>query len=80
MARLLEEKLRVVGVGRLAFPREANALFLHLPNDFVERLQAGGWQFYKFIEPDVYRLMCSWATTEQEIEEFVRNTAVPAVS
>ncbi len=32
MARLLEEKLCAAG-GRLAFPREANALFLHLPND-----------------------------------------------
>jgi threonine aldolase len=71
MARLLEEKLRAVGQTELAFTREANALFLHLPNETVARMQARGWQFYKFIEPDVYRLMCSWATAEKEIEEFV---------
>lgn len=70
MARLLEEKLRAAAVGRLAFPREANALFLHLPNDISERMHHRGWQFYKFIEPDVYRLMCSWATTAEDVEAF----------
>jgi threonine aldolase len=34
-------------------------------------LNSRGWHFYKFIEPDVYRLMCSWATRETEIDRFV---------
>jgi threonine aldolase len=34
-------------------------------------LHARGWRFYKFIEPNVYRLMCSWATTEEDISDFV---------
>ena len=63
MARLLEEKLDAIPEAGLAYPREANALFVHLPNELVERLQSRGWHFYKFIEPDIYRLMCSWATT-----------------
>ena len=71
MARFLEEKLRATGPTRLAFPRQANAVFLHLPEAIAEKLHARGWQFLKFIEPDVHRLMCSWATTETEIEEFV---------
>jgi len=71
MASLLEEKLRAAGLGQLAFPREANALFLHLPNEIAEQMRRRGWQFLKFVEPDIYRLMCSWATTETEIEEFV---------
>jgi len=71
MASLLAEKLRAAGLGQLAFPREANALFLHLPNEIAEQLRRRGWQFLKFVEPDIYRLMCSWATTETEIEEFV---------
>lgn len=54
-----------------AFPRQSNALFLHLPNETFSQLQAGGWHFYKFIEPDVYRLMCSWSTTDAAISEFV---------
>ena len=71
MASLLAEKLRAAGLGQLAFPREANALFLHLPNEIAEQMRRRGWQFLKFVEPDIYRLMCSWATTEIEIEEFV---------
>ena len=71
MARLLEEKLRAIGLANLAFPREANALFVRLPNDIVERMHAAGWHFQNFFEPGVYRLMCSWSTTEAEIEEFV---------
>ena len=67
MTRLLEEKLCAAG-GRLAFPREANALFLHLPNDIAEKIQARGWHFYKFLEPDVHRLMCSWSTTAAGVE------------
>jgi len=69
MARRLEEKLRDAGWA-LAFPREANALFVHLPDDVAERLRACGWQFYKFFEPDVYRLMCSWSITAQDIQDF----------
>ncbi len=71
MARLLEEKLRAAGLTKFAFPREANALFVHLPDEIAARLHARGWQFLKFIEPDVHRLMCSWSTTETEIDEFV---------
>jgi threonine aldolase len=70
MARRLEEKLCAAGWA-LAFPREANALFVHLPDNIAGRLWACGWQFYKFFEPDVYRLMCSWSTTTQDIEDFV---------
>jgi threonine aldolase len=69
MAQLLEEKLRAAGFA-LAFPREANALFVRLPNDVAERLRTRGWQFYNFFEPDIYRLMCSWATTPEQIGEF----------
>ena len=71
MAQLLEESLRAAGQTRFAFPREANTLFLHLPGEIVERLRKRGWQFYKFIEPDIYRLMCSWATTAEQIEELI---------
>jgi threonine aldolase len=34
-------------------------------------LRARGWRFYKFIEPDVYRLMCSWSTTEEDISSLL---------
>jgi threonine aldolase len=34
-------------------------------------MHARGWHFHNFFEPDLYRLMCSWASTEKEIAEFV---------
>ncbi len=80
MARLLEEKLRAAGLTDLAFPRQANALFVHLPAEIAGRMHMHGWQFYNFFEPDVYRLMCSWSTTTQEIDEFVADIAEGRVS
>jgi len=42
-----------------------------MDDELVRGLEALGWRFYKFIEPDVYRLMCSWATNEEEISSFI---------
>jgi threonine aldolase len=69
-ARLLCEKLRAAGI-EIVLACEANAVFVRMPNALVERLHRHGWQFYKFIEPDIYRLMCSWSVTEKAIEAFV---------
>ena len=55
-------------------PVQSNAIFLKLSDALVEKFIARGWNFYKFIEPDVYRLMCSWATTEKDISKFVRQS------
>ena len=70
-AQLLARKIAdVLGI-EPAFPCEASAVFLRLPEPLVTQLHNRGWRFYKFIEPDIYRLMCSWATTEQQIDDFV---------
>jgi threonine aldolase len=55
----------------VALPVEANAVFVRLPEVVARNLQARGWHFYNFVEPGVYRLMCSWATTDVEIERFI---------
>jgi threonine aldolase len=67
---LAQKLTRVLG-REPVFPREASAVFLRLSEQIAARLQTCGWRFYKFIEPDVYRLMCSWATTEDKIDAFV---------
>ena len=70
-ARQLAQRLRgEVGIDPL-FPVESNAVFVRMDDELVRGLEALGWRFYKFIEPDIYRLMCSWATTEEEISSFV---------
>jgi threonine aldolase len=33
----------------------------------AQKLRDRGWDFYKFIEPDIYRLMCAWSATEEAI-------------
>ncbi len=70
-AEKLARKLSEVAGLRTAFPREANAIFLHMPEALVRQLHERGWRFYKFIEPDVYRVMCSWSLTAQVIDDFV---------
>jgi threonine aldolase len=70
-AKLLAEKLSAVLGREPAFPCEASAVFYRMPAPLVRRLQERGWRFYKFIEPDVYRLMCSWSVTQKDIDDFV---------
>lgn len=70
-AAALAQKLREIGGFEPVFPRQANAVFLRLLEGLVEQLHARGWHFYKFIEPDIYRLMCSWAVTERDLDAFV---------
>ena len=70
-AHELGERLQNEARLKLAFPVEANAVFVRMNEKLVERLHALGWHFYKFIEPDIYRLMCSWSTTRDDIEDFM---------
>lgn len=70
-ARKLADRLRDEVKIDIAFPVESNAVFIRMREDLVRNLRARGWYFYKFIEPDVYRLMCSWSATEKDIAEFV---------
>lgn len=58
----------------LAAPVEANAVFVHIPEPAAQRLLAQGWHFYGFIGSGGYRLMCSWATTDAEVDEFIAAT------
>src|SRR6266496_4111676 len=66
-ARGLASRLRKGGEIESVFPVEANAVFVSMDERLAGGLQARGWRFYKFIEPDVYRLMCSWSTTGEDI-------------
>ncbi len=75
-AKELAEKLTATLGLKPVFPREASALFLRLPEQLVRHLQGRGWHFYKFIEPDVYRLMCSWSVTEKDIDDFVQEVKI----
>ncbi len=71
MARRLAEGLRKRARIEVILPIEANAVFARLNEQLMRELQARGREFYQFIDPDIYRLMCSWSTTAAEVDAFV---------
>ena len=75
-AHQLAQNLQREANVEIVFPVEANAVFARMNDQLAGGLQARGWRFYKFIEPDVYRLMCSWATTEGDIGDFIRDATL----
>jgi threonine aldolase len=70
-ANVLASRLQKEAAIGSVFPVEANAVFVSMDERLAGGLHSRGWRFYKFIEPDVYRLMCSWSTTEEEISSFI---------
>ena len=74
MAERLEKGLR--GVAKVLYPRQANAVFAALPDKVCDRLHELGWKFYNDVGPDgAARLMCSWDTTEADVDAFVKDIA-----
>jgi len=70
-ARELAQRLRNEAGMETVFPLESNAVFVQLGEQHVRDLHARGWRFYKFLEPDIYRLMCSWSTADEDISMLV---------
>ncbi len=67
-AEILERELRTIAGVQILVPRQANAVFIQLPPPVSQALHARGWHFYEFIGRGGVRLMCSWDTTEQDIQ------------
>lgn len=64
MARRLAAKMPF----RVIHPVEANAVFVELDEARLAALHAAGWFVYRFLDGSV-RFMCSWATTEESVDE-----------
>jgi threonine aldolase len=71
MARLLEKALRGLSDLRVVHPVQANAVFVQMPRSRAEKLHRRGWHFYTIAGGE--RLMCSWDTTEGDVEAFVKD-------
>ena len=66
--------MRVVPCVKICYPRQANAVFVHMPQEVYEALHKCGWDFYTDVGPDgAARLMCSWDTAEEDVNEFVKD-------
>src|SRR5215471_6249714 len=70
-AHRLAQRLRSEAGVENVFPVESNAVFVQLDDQLMQGLHARGWRFYKFVEPDIYRLMCSWSITADDISMLV---------
>lgn len=66
--QLLAERIQQIKGVTLMFPVQANAVFVRMPQQSIEALHLLGWHFYSFIGAGGARLMCSWATEEDDIE------------
>ena len=73
MAQHLAEALAAIP-GISARRPDANAVFVNLPEQVMDRLHAKGWHFYTFIG-GLARFMCSWATTTEAIDVLVVDVA-----
>ena len=57
----------------ILFPRQANAVFVEMPEHVIGGLLKKGWIFYTFIGKGGSRLMCSWDTTEEDVMALVKD-------
>jgi threonine aldolase len=76
-ARALSDGLAAVSGVKIWYPTEANEVFASFPPGVAEKLRAGGAAFYPWVTPGdpasgtMQRLICSWATTHEEVDRFV---------
>jgi threonine aldolase len=66
-AAYLAEKLREIPKVDFVFEREANGIFINLPDHVANQLKEKGWIFYNFLG-NAIRFMCSWSTTLKGID------------
>lgn len=76
-ARRLSEGLRALGCP-LVVPTEVNGVFAEMSPKLVAALEARGWHFYRFVGENGYRLMCSWATSEADVDAFLNDARLAA--
>jgi threonine aldolase len=74
-ARLLASRFEKEAGLVAAHPVEANAAFIPVPPKLVQGLRDRGWMIYNFIGDNVIRFMCSWRTTEAEIDVLMSDVA-----
>lgn len=69
-AQALGQALATIPGVRLLCPVDANAVFVELSDRCHQVLQEQGWHYYAYIGAGA-RFMCSWATTEGDVDELV---------
>ncbi len=72
MARLLEAEVKKIPNVRVVWKVEANGVFAQIPIPAIEKIKAR-YFFYPWIEDEgIVRWMCSFDTTEEDIQQFAQ--------
>lgn len=75
MAARLDARLREIPRVTIAFPVETNVVFAGIPDNVVQAMYTRGWKFYTNVGVNYARLMCSWNTTEGDVDAFAADLA-----
>lgn len=71
MARRLETAIGNLPNVSVSYPVDSNAVFAKIPEPVVEAMHQRGWRFYTHVGGwEESRLMCSWDTTEGDVDAF----------
>lgn len=72
-AERLEKRLAEIPGIKFMSKRQVNSVFLELPTDVTLEMRKRGWRFYTFIGDHGARFMCSWDTTNEDVDSLVEN-------
>ena len=75
MAQLLAQNIAQYQEIKIVYPVQSNGVFVQLPTCLAEQLQKETF-FYPWDEGNnIYRWMCSWDTTEEDVNNFCQQIA-----
>ena len=69
-ANAMAGKLAALQPFEVLHPVDSNGVFVRMDAAIQERIHAAGWELHPFADGSV-RLMCTWETTDAQIEELV---------
>lgn len=79
-AALLEQHLSRIDDIHILYPRQANSVFVEMPETISDALRSAGWHFYSFIGSGGARFMCSWQTSEHDVHQLVKAVQLAAAT
>ncbi len=71
-AALLADELAAIDGISIIYPRQANSVFVQMPETVAAALRAAGWYFYSFIGSGGARFMCSWQTSREDVLQLAK--------
>lgn len=81
MASRLEAGMAGLPGIEIPYPVQSNAVFARIPDPVVRGMHARGWKFYTNVGGwEEARLMCSWDTTEEDVDSFVSDLKAEVAS